>query len=331
MAVTMKDIAQRANVSIVTVSRALNNKDDINPETKDRILKIARELDYTGNDVARSLITQKTGTIGVIVPNAADTFYASVIQGVNNRCFQKEYSIILCSTKENTDKELEYITLLRKKRVEGFLIYPLQQDARYIKILKAIDIPFVMLNRHTEALNSSYVINDNVSGTYEAVQYLIQQGHTKITYICAKPEASSGRERIDGCRKAMNESGLQSRSLHVLYCEETITSCYNLVKSEIRNGLDSTALFGYDDKLALGAMRAIYEEGLRIPEDIAIVGYDDIETAAFYHPPLTTVRQPAREIGEIAADILMKNLTSDNSWEQRHVVLKPKLIIRESA
>ncbi len=331
MAVTMKDIAERANVSVVTVSRALNNKDDISSETKDRVLKIARELDYTGNDVARSLITRKTGIIGVIVPNAADSFYASVIQGINDRSFQKEYSIILCSTKENTDKELEYITLLRKKRVEGLLIYPLQQDSRYIDVLKTIDIPFVMMNRHSEALNSSYVINDNVAGTYEAVRYLLQQGHAKITYICAKPEASSGRERIEGCRKAMNERRLQSQSLHVLYCEETITSCYNVVKSEIRSGLDSTVLFVYDDKLALGAMRAIYEEGLRIPEDIAIVGYDDIETAAFYHPPLTTVRQPAREIGEIATDILMKNLSSDDNWGKRHVVLKPELIIRESA
>jgi len=331
MAVTMKDIAKRANVSVVTVSRALNNKEDISSDTKAQILKIASELDYTGNDLARSLVTRKTGIIGVIIPNVADAFYASVIQGINNKCFQQEYSIMLFSTKEIADKELEYINLVRKKRVEGFLIYPLQQDARYIEILNSIDLPFVMMNRHTEALDSSYVINNNVAGTHSAVQYLIQRGHTNITYICAKPEASSGRERIGGCRKAINESGLPPTALKVLYCEETIKSCYNVVKSEIYKGLDSTAFFVWDDRLALGAMKAIYEEGLQIPEDVSIVGYDDIETAVFFHPPLTTVRQPAQEIGEIAADILLRNLNSDSIQEKRRVVLKPELIIRESA
>ncbi len=331
MSATMKDIARLAGVSIVTVSRALNNKEDIHTETKKRILRIARELNYTGNDLAKSLVTQKTGIIGVLVINTADTFYASIIQGINDRCFGQGYSMMLCSTNENADKELEYINLMRKKQVEGLLLYPLQQDFRYLDTLSNIGLPFVLMNRHAETLDSHYVTNDNVAGTYAATRYLIQQGHHKIMYICAKPEASSGKERIAGCQKAVEEAGLSSDALIIRYCEETIDGCYRLVQGEIEKELEATAVFVWDDRMALGAMKAIYETGLRIPEDIAVVGYDDIETAEYFIPPLTTVRQPTFQIGEIAADILLEHLTSDIYEDTQHVVLKPELVIRESA
>ena len=193
MAFTMKDIANKAGVSVVTVSRALNNKPDINRETRDLIIKIAHELNYTPNGLAKSLVTRKTKTIGIVIPNL-DIFYAEVVDGFTNTSRERGYSNILCNSHENADKELELIQLLREKRVEGMLIYPLQEDDRYIEELRHSPIPFVFLNRHTDALKCDYVINDNIYGAFSAINHLIQRGYRKIAYICGKPTASSGRE-----------------------------------------------------------------------------------------------------------------------------------------
>ena len=162
MTATIKDIGRKANVSAVTVSRALNNKPDINIETKSRILKIAKELNYTPNLLAKSMVTRKTGTIGVIIPNTLDLFYFSIVNGISEQCLEQNYSIILCNANDSEDNELDYIRQLQEKRVEGILLYPVQKDERYIGELKNCLIPVVFLNRHTEKLNYDYVINDNV-------------------------------------------------------------------------------------------------------------------------------------------------------------------------
>lgn len=329
MAVTMKDIAKKAGVSVVTVSRALNQKPDINKETKELILTIARELDYTPDSLAKSLVTKKTRTIGIIVP-AMDHFYAEVVDGISKESLEQGYSVVLCNSHENPDKELELIRLLREKRVDGMLIYPIQADHRYIDELRNSPIPFVFLNRHTDELECEYVINDNVYGAYSAMTHLIQKGHQRIIYICAKPTASSGKERIAGCKKAFLENGLPLILLEILTCEEKIECCYNLVKQLRSENKKVDAIFVWDDRLAIGAIKAIFEAGKRIPQDIAIVGYDDIEISEFLFPPLTTVRHPSHEIGKTATRILIDRLESEDESELQRVVLKPELIIRQT-
>jgi LacI family transcriptional regulator len=330
MAVTMKDIAVRAGVSVVTVSRAFNDKPDISRETRELILQIARELDYTPDGLAKSLVTRKTRTIGILIPNNIDSFYAEVVQGIGDECLERGYSIILCNTHDSAEKELEYIRLLREKRVEGMLIYPVQEDERYIEELKNCPIPFVFLNRHTDALKCDYVINDNVYGAYSAVNHLIQRGHRRITYICAKPTASSGKERIAGCKMAVTENGLPSNALSVVTCDETIESCYNIIKELISKDINLGAIFVWDDRLAIGVIKAIFEVGMRIPQDIAVVGYDDIESSEYLFPSLTTIRQPTYQIGETAAHILVDKLEAEGVIEIKEIVLKPELVIRET-
>ena len=330
MPAIMKDIATRAGVSINTVSRALNNKPDISKETRNLILRIAQEVDYTPHGLAKSLVTRKTHTIGIIIPNNLDSFYAEVVQGIGYESRERGHSIILCNSQDSADKELELIRLLREKRVDGMLIYPIQEDDRYIEELRNSSIPFVFLNRHTNALECDYVMNDNIYGTFSAVNYLIQTGHRRITYICAKPTASSGKERIAGCEKAISEAGLPLNALSVVNCKETIESCYRRVKELLVQDKELYAIFVWDDRLAIGARKAIFEAGKRIPQDIALVGYDDIEISKYLFPPLTTVRQPSYQIGETAASILLDKLQSDANGELKRVVLKPELIIRET-
>lgn len=325
----MKDIALKANVSVVTVSRALNNKPDINKETRHLILKIAEEFNYTPDGRAKSLVTKKTHTIGIVIPNNKDPFYAEVVDGISQKSLEHGYSVILCNSQDNSNKELELLRNLRQKRVDGILLYPLQEDKRYIQELSTHSVPVVFLNRHTDEFDCDYVMNDNVYGAYTAVKHLLDKGYRSITYICAKPNASSGNERILGCKKAIREARLAKNALRIVNCEETIESCYNVVKELIETNETLNAIFAWDDRLAIGARKAILELGRKIPEDIALIGYDDIEISAFLFPPLTTVRQPSYQIGETAARILFEKLDEEET-EPKHIVLKPELIIRET-
>jgi LacI family transcriptional regulator len=330
MTAKMRDIAEKVGVSVVTVSRALNNKPDINKETKNRILQIARELNYTPDGLAKSLVTKKTNSIGIVIPNTRDPFYAEVIDGISAESRSRGYSIVLCNSHDSSDEELSLIRLLREKRVDGMLIYPLQEDNRYIEELRNSPIPFVFLNRHTDALDCDYVMNNNFHGSFLAVNHLVEKGYKKITYICAKPAASSGKERIAGCREAIRRNNLPMKNLSIEICEETIESCYNLVRMLLSQDRDISALFVWDDRLAVGARRAILEFGKEIPKDIALVGYDDIEISEYLFPPLTTIRQPSYQIGHTAAKILVDKIEFKSNHKVRKKILKPELIIRET-
>jgi len=330
MFVTMKDIAREAKVSVVTVSRALNNKPDISEETKEHILKIANKLKYSPNILAQNLATKETKTIGVIVPNVSDPFYSRIIDGISNEISISGYSMDLCSSHENPDKELELIRLLRGKQVKGMIINPIQEDSRYIDELRNTPTPFIFVNRSSEEIKNNYVMNDNRYGSYLVIDHLIKSGCKNIIYFCVRPNVSIGQERIDGCRKAIRDSGLPDSALRVIACDRSIGSCYKMVKELILNNDKMDALYLWDDLLAVGAIRAIYESDLKIPEDIALVGYDDIEVSEYLYPPLTTVRQPATQIGQMAARILVENFESENGNELKKLVLKPELVIRNS-
>jgi len=324
----MKDIASEANISVVTVSRALNNKPDISKKTKEDVLRIARNLDYTPNVLAQSLVTKDTKTVGIIIPNARDPFYASVIDGISNETRNRGYGIFLCNSHEDPDEELELIKLLRSKWVNGMLIYPLQEDSRYINELQNNQTPFVFLNRHSEKIKSDYVINDNYQGSFLVIDHLIKKGYKNIVYVCAKPTASSGQERIEGCKGALRKHGFEESAMKVLTCDESIECCYNLVLNLLSDNVDIDAMYIWDDRLAIGASRALFESNIKIPEDIALVGYDDIEVAEFLYPPLTTVRQPTFQIGQLAARILIDKFESGNDDKLQQIVLKPELIVR---
>lgn len=326
----MKDIAKEAGVSVITVSRALNNKPDISTDTKNQILTIANSLHYTPNHLAKSLVTRKTKTIGILIPDNVDPFYAAVVQGIGDECREREYGIFLWNTHDNPDTELEYLRRAREKRADGILIYPVQADDRYLEEISHSPVPIVFLNRHPESSEYDYIINDNIYGAFSAVNHLIHRGHRKITYICPKATASSVKERISGCKKAIRENGLPSTALNVVTCEEKIGTCYKVVKEIVCSENRPTALFIWDDRLAIGAMNAIFEAGLKIPSDIAIVGYDDIEISAYLYPSLTTVKQPTHQIGETAAKILLDKLESETNGDLKQIILKPELIVRNT-
>lgn len=329
----MKDVAREGGVSINTVSRALNDKPDVNENTKKRILEIADRLNYVPNFLAKGLVTKNTKTIGVIVSDNANPFFARIIKGTEDFARSKGYNIILCNTDERYEREEEAIRLLREKRVDGLVITltPAQKKRTDILELKRSGVPFILLNRHMDDIMTDYVINDNVYGAYLAVSHLVKSGHKRVGYISGPSQISSVRERLEGYKKVLFENNIEFDNLLVKESNLKMEDGYRLIKEFLELENRPTAVFTYSDILAIGALKALKEARLKVPKDMALVGYDDIEFSAFLEVPLTTVHQPRYRIGEEGAKILINRIEKKDSEGLQQIVLKPELVIRESA
>ncbi len=332
MSVTLKDIAAKAGVSTITVSRAMNNKPDISETTKERILKISRDLGYIPNELAKSLVTKRSSTIGVIMPSSTDTLFIEKFESINNVCSDAGFTPIFCNTENSVDKEIEFIYQMISKRVDGILFFPSQEDERYVEILKNSSIPYVLLNRYSENLDCNYVKNDNVYGGSIVVEHLINKGYNKISYICPHPSTTTGKERILGGRQFLKDNNLPDDRFDIALCDDNINDSNKVVKSLLLSENPPDALFFWNDILALGAIKMILEMGLSIPDNIAIIGYDDLEFSQYITPGLSSVQQSTYKIGEIATNLLLNEILSpDENKEKQHIVLKPELIVRKSS
>lgn len=329
---TIKDIAAKAKVSINTVSRALNDKDDVRKETRDRILAIADELGYVPNLLAKGLLGRRSLTIGVIVTDNANPFYAQILKGMEDYAREAGYSIVFCNSDEDPDRELSAIQTLRARRVDGILITPASTSGPFLAALTASDLPFVLLNRSASDGTVDCVKCDNIEGGRLAVARLLELGRRRLYFLGGLRRISSAAERAEGCRKAVAEAGLPPSTAVVVESGLHMEDGYHTMNRILRSGAQPDGVFAYSDIVAIGAMRAIREFGLRVPQDIAIVGYDDIEMASYLEVPLTTVRQKRYELGWKSAEILIQRIEGD---EENHiterVVFVPELVIRDSA
>ncbi len=331
MSVTIKDIAAEAGVSAITVSRALNDKPDIKAETKQRILQIARRRGYVPNELAKSLVTRRTNVIAILMPGVSDLLTAEKLDAIHAVCFSAGYTTLFCNTQNSAEAELEFLRQIRSKRVDGLLMFPLQKGEAYITELQKLTVPFIFLNRFSSALDCDYVKNDNVHGSYIAMQHLLQQGYRSIVYLCARPQTTTGRERITGSRKAVRDFGLTEATLTITHVDDSVEHCYQLTLQAIQNKTLPRAFAVWNDTLALGVRKALLENGITIPRDVAVIGYDDLVFSEYLFPPLTTVKQQNYELGEIAAKILIDKIEKKAvPLEKRQIELKPQLVLRQS-
>ncbi len=330
--ITLKDIAREAGVSTTTVSRALNNKNDISISTKQRILKLAKEMGYTPNAIARGLKIKQTQTVGVAIADISDPFFAPIVKGIEKAAHQEGYHIILCDTDEDYKKEEEALRTLIEKRVDGLLVTPAQTDYKDITELKRRKIPFVLLGRHFnfELFETDYVATDDIEGAFSATTYLIKKGHKRILFINGPDYVSSAKERLAGYKRALLEAGIGIDQSLIRKGGIKMEDGYKIMKEELKKSLNFTAVFAYSDFVALGVIKALKEAHLKIPRDIAVVGYDDIEVAAFLEVPLTTVRIPKYELGVEGFKLLKRKIANEISSPQK-VILPTELIIRKSA
>jgi len=332
---TLKKIAEKAGVSVATASRVLNDKPSqirISEQTKKKVLKVATELDYHPNIFARSLRTRKTGIVGVIVSDITDPYFSGIIDGVEKVLNENSYYFLLSSAQNSPQKEEIYLTWLHKSHVDGLLILGGTQrfTNNEVKQLVRSGIPIVIVGRRSPHPNISSVTVDNFTGGFLGTEHLIKLGHREIIHITTSQPRVDGEERLKGCKSAMEKHELKEKCW-IEKGDITAESGYKAMTNILKKGKRPTAVFAFNDISALGVMRAISDHGLKIPEDIAVVGFDDIAIATHFDPPLTTVRQPQEEMGKKGAELLMRAIIErEKGAEGENIVFKAKLIIRKS-
>ncbi|OCT17028.1 LacI family transcriptional regulator [Paenibacillus pectinilyticus] len=325
MKVSIFDVAKKSGLSVVTVSRVINQAGTVREGNRQKVLQVMKELDYQPNAAARSLARGKTGIIGVAISTLNDSFFDAVVKEMNDRLAERGYFLAL-SISTDVFASFEK-SLFQEDRVDGLIVVsPTNEDA-YVSELHKKKIPFVLLdNQHIHESVSSIIV-DNFKGGYEATKHLIALGHTEIAHIRGPQPFLSSAERERGYIHAMQEAGLPK--LWIQPGEFSITSGYEIAGNWLQAGRMPTAVFAADDFIALGFMDACKNAGYQVPRDISIVGFDDQIFASEFRPNLTTVRQPAHELGRRAVDELMQWIDGITQTHQT-VKLEPELIIRES-
>jgi len=332
--ITIQQVADEAGVSVQTVSRVLNNRSDVAIETRKRINEIMLELGYRPNAMARSLASQRTRTLGLITEDFTDFFFTQVIAGAVNEAREQGYLIMLGSTERNLQDEPEYIRLLSERHVEGFLFsrHSTESESMYIVDLIRKGVPVVTTAYHFLDHICTVVDVDNFSGGRLAAHYLIEGGHKQFAMICGPSRWKAVNDRSEGFNQELKSKGIIIGSEFVREGDWSYVSGYQAAKQLMMEGKTFSALFVHNDQMAIGAMRALSEAGLQVPEDVSVIGFDDIPAAAYSDPPLTTIRQPMREVGAVAARLLIQVIEGGESKEclDGEVLLQPELVRRAS-
>ncbi|GBD08205.1 Catabolite control protein A [Candidatus Thermoflexus japonica] len=309
--VSIKDIARRAGVSHSTVSRALRGSPLVNPRTAERIRRLAARMGYVPNAAARSLVTTRTSIIGLVITTLADPFLAEIVRGVEEVALEAGYRLFLATSNADPERELAAVRALAESRVEGVIVASSRVGELYLPYLEALGVPIVLINQQREAPLIYSVASDSYQGAVLAVSYLMRLGHTRIAYISGPPMARSDRLRRAGYQEALTAAGIPPDPAWVVEGngrpEAGEWGIQRLLEAPVR----PTAVFCYNDMTAIGALRAARVAGLRVPEDLSIIGFDDILFAAYTEPPLTTIAQPKYEMGRTAMSMLLRLLQGE--------------------
>jgi LacI family transcriptional regulator len=331
MSPTIKDIAEETGFSYATVSRALNNMYGVKPDTRDKIMSVARARGYTPNAIARGLVKKQTHSIGLIIPDISNPFFPEVASGVEDGAREKGYSVFLCNTNYESEREAHYLQLLVEKRVDGIILASGFQSSPSINPISSSMPPVVSLCSRFDNVNSSFVMIDNERGGFLATKHLIEQGYQRIGFIGTHGEGVTESQRFKGYRQALAKFNLPFEESLVFAGNLKRETGYQIIKRIIAGKDYPRALFVENDLMALGVIQGIKESGLRIPGDMAVVGFDDIAFASFPEIGLTTVRQPKYEMGKLAAEILLERILNKEIREPKRYILEPELIIRTSS
>jgi LacI family transcriptional regulator len=326
---TIKDVANLAGVHPSTVSRVINNDSRISEKTKNKVLLIIKKLGYTPNAIARGLKTKRTNTLGMLIPDITNPFFAEIARGVEDAANKNNFNVILCNTDDKLKKERTYLEILRGKRVDGLILGTAHIRDKSILELEKKKFPYILVSRNIEGLDKNCVIVDDVAGGIIVTEYLIKLGHRRIAHITGPLKTRSALNRLKGYKLALKKYEIEYRDELAGQGDFRIKGGYQVMKRFLKLPEPPTAIFAANDLLALGAIQVIQKKKYHIPEDFCIIGFDDIRLASFVYPPLTTIRQPMLEMGAIAVKMLLK-IIEEGEFNQRKIVLKPKLIIRES-
>ena len=328
MPITIKDIARQAGVSVATVSYVVNKSRWVSPELTERVLKAIEQQGYSPNAVARSLRQKRTKTIGLIVPDSSNPFFAEIAKGVEDAGFEAGYSVILCNSNASLDRELVYLDLLQSKRVEGIIFIATTAQVNQIRPIVNSGIPVVIFYRDIPGLEVDTFRIDNLKAGYLATRHLIELGHRKIACIQPASPVTPSSERVEGYKQALSEAGLSWNDQLMPRGDNRVSGGKAAAQKLADSGLSFSAIFSANDAMAIGAMRTLRDLGYQIPLNVSIVGVDDIILASYTEPPLTTVAQPKYEAGCQAIEFLIDRIEGRSTQGPRNVELEIQLTIR---
>lgn len=332
--VTIHDIAKALSIDSSTVSRALNDSSRVKKKTKDIILKKAQEMGYQRNLLASNLRKNVTNTIGVVVPRISRHFFSSVIQGVEETAYQSGYNVIICQSLEQFDREKNILETLEANRVDGVLISISMETTNYnhFQGLKNRGIPFVFFDRHCNILGNNNVLIDDFKGGFDATQHLVERGSKHIVHFSGPQELEIYRNRFEGYKAALKKNNLSYKDEYVVSSRLMEEDGFDNVKKLIANGLDFDGIFSANDVAAIGAIKCLINEGMKIPGDVAIVGFSNEPISTVINPALTTINQPGFEMGKTATELLLKHIKSQNErLIPQTIIMDSTLIERQSS
>ncbi|MBE3575894.1 MAG: LacI family DNA-binding transcriptional regulator [Firmicutes bacterium] len=331
---TIYDVARQAGVSVATVSRVLNGEAHVAPETRQKVLHVVQQLGYRRNGLARGLATRATRLLAFLVPDISNPYFPEVARGVEDAANAAGYHVILCNTDDRARKEQEYLEALLDRRIDGAVIIPVAEGSRVPKLLKGTGLPAVLLDRDIDP-ELDTVMADNVAGARQAMRHLLGLGHRRIAAITGPTRSSTARERLEGYRQALAEHEIPFDPDLVVEGDFRRPSGYQGMLRLLDLPQPPTAVFAANDMMALGALHAAEERGVRVPEDLAVVGFDDIALAEATRPKLTTVAQPKYEMGRLGVELLLQRIPEGGRRGQgrrpQRLVLESRLVVRQSS
>jgi LacI family transcriptional regulator len=327
---TLSDVARRAGVSTMTVSRVINESGYISQETRARVNDAIAELGYMPNALARQLRSKKSKTVALVVTDILNPFFTTIASGVEDTARARGYAVMFCNTYESEVEEAAYVRVLIERQVDGVFLVPAGGVGTSVRRLQERGMPTVVLDRHVRDVETDEVRADSRAGAYEAVRHLTGLGHRRIAVLAGPESVSTSTDRVEGYRQALREACPDGGCGQIIFGEFNEASGYLMTRQVLEAGPRPTAIFAANNFIAFGAMRALREAGLRIPEDISMVVFDDLPPGWVLDPFLTVVSQPAYEIGTRAAQLLLDRLAGDAPEGPRSIVLPSELIIRRS-
>lgn len=328
---TIRDVAQRAGVAPITVSRVINNSGYVTQEKRERVEAVIADLGYVPNTLARSFRSKQTKTIALVLTDITNPFWTDVARGVEDAAREQAFNVILCNTDEAESRQAEYLSVLLQKRVDGILLVPTSSTAQPIESIQKQGISVVVLDRRVPTARVGVVRCDSEGGAYQLVRHALSLGHQRIAALTGPSNVSSAQDRVTGYRRALSDAGVEIIEDLIYYGEFIQASGYQMAQKALMALPKPTALFAANNFIAIGAWRAVRDAGLSIPEDITLIAFDDLPSSLIVEPFLTVAAQPGYEMGKQATDLLLASLAEKTPVKPQEIVLPTRLIIRQSS
>ncbi|TVX98806.1 LacI family transcriptional regulator [Cohnella terricola] len=331
MAPKIKDVAKQAGVSVTTVSRVLNGERYVKDDLKIRVQRAIDELGYSPSHIARSLVRRKTNLIGVIVPDVTSSFYSTILSTIEKTASLNDYNLLVCNIIEDTDKELKYLQVFQQMRVDGIIIMHEKLNEEIRELINKFSIPIIFSSVKPADQKFMSVIIDDYAAAYDATRHLIELGHTRIGFIGGDMrDITSGQNRYAGYIRALEDSGIEVPESYIRFGDYKTQSGYELMKEMLASEPYPTAVFAVSDDMAVGAMNCIHDHGLKVPEDLSVIGFDGSQLTEQVRPRLTSMQQPILEMGKVTVDMLLRLIADSKNSPAEDVILQHKLVVRDS-